>query len=120
MSRWQASAFVAQGPMPLRASRAAAPVAQFGTGNTDNNGFDEKGNANFIFSPITGGSKVRLPTHPSKAHGMLMLCMLLSQEYPYGQFETDQSGELPAKLLALLIVVGLPASFAVGIWTAAV
>lgn len=53
------SAFVAQGPLPQRAVRAVSPVAQFGTGNTDNNGFDEKGNANFVFSPITGGSKVR-------------------------------------------------------------
>merc|ERR1719253_907315 len=91
------SAFMVQGPMPTHAVRAASPVAQFGTGNTDGNGFDEKGNANFFLSPIVGGSK----------------------EYPYGQFQLDQSGELPAKLLAFLIVIGLPVAFAVGIWTAA-
>lgn len=90
-----ASAFVVPTAPAVRASRAASPVAQFGTGNTDNNGFDEKGNSNFAFSPIVGGSK----------------------EYPYGQFELDQSGELPAKLLAFLSFVGLPAAFAYGIWT---
>ena len=55
--------------------RAASPVAQFGTGNTDGNGFDEKGNANFFLSPIAGSSK----------------------DYPYGQYELDTSGELPAE-----------------------
>ena len=40
------------------------------------------------------------------------------QDYPYGKFDLDTSGELPAKLLAAIIVVGLPASFAYGIWTA--
>ena len=81
----QASAFVAQGPMPLRGARAVSPVAQFGTGNADGNGCetvlhaepapllrhleshtwllvcacadDEKGNPNFFLSPIAGGSK---------------------------------------------------------------
>ena len=33
-----ASAFMVQGPMPTHAVRAASPVAQFGTGNTDGNG----------------------------------------------------------------------------------
>merc|ERR1719454_1608394 len=93
------SAFQAAGPLPLRNSvaRAASPVAQFGFGNYGgetgkDNGYDESGNANFFLSPIAGGSK----------------------EYPYGEFEMDQSGELPAKLLAFLIVVGLPVAFAVG------
>merc|ERR1719231_840877 len=92
-----ASAFVAQpGAAPaLRNMRAVSPTCQFGTGNTDNNGFDEKGNANFFLSPITGGSK----------------------EYPYGQYELDQSGEFPAKLLALWSLVLFPVAFAVGIVT---
>ena len=91
-----ASAFMVQGPMPTHAVRAASPVAQFGTGNTDGNGFDEKGNANFFLSPIAGGSK----------------------DYPYGQYELDTSGELPAKFFAFLAAVGLPAAFAYGIWNA--
>ena len=85
-------------PLPASVARAASPVCQFGTGNSETNGYDEKGNPNFFLSPIAGGSK----------------------EYPYGQYEMDQSGELPAKFLTFLLVVGLPASFAYGIWTAAV
>ena len=95
---YQASAFVAQGVRPAPAVRAVSPVCQFGTSNTDNNGGDMKGNPNFVFSPIVGGST----------------------EYPYGQYELDQSGEIPAKLLALTTIVGLPVCFAVSIWTAAV
>ena len=47
-------------------------------------------------------------------------CETVGQDYPYGQYELDTSNELPAKLLALLIVVGLPVAFAVGIVTASV
>ena len=54
-----AEAFVANAPLPLQnAARAPAPACQFGTGNADGNGFDEKGNPNFFLSPIAGGSKV--------------------------------------------------------------
>ena len=95
----QASAFVATtGVRPLCNARAISPACQFGTGNTPENGYDEKGNKNFLFSPIVGGSK----------------------DYPYGEYETDQSGELPAKILAAVFVVGFPVIFAVGIWTAAI
>ena len=34
-----------------------------------------------------------------------------------GEYELDQSGELPAKLLLLLTVVGLPGAFAYGIFS---
>ena len=93
-----ASAFVAQPVgLPVRVgARGVAARMQFGTGNTDGNGYDESGNPNFFLSPIAGGSK----------------------DYPYGQYELDTSGELPAKFLAFLIVVGLPVAFAVGIATA--
>merc|ERR1719253_949512 len=92
-----ASGFVAlpAAKLPVRAARSATVTAQFGTGNTDNNGFDMDGNANWPISPITGGSK----------------------EYPYGEYDLDQSGELPAKLLALLATVGLPVAFAVSIFS---
>ena len=40
------------------------------------------------------------------------------QEYKYGQFEIDRSGELPAKLFALWAAVLFPIAFCVGIVTA--
>lgn len=95
----QASAFVATtGARPLCNARAVSPACQFGTGNTPENGYDEKGGKNFLFSPIVGGSK----------------------DYPYGEYETDQSGELPAKLLVAVLGVGFPVIFALGIWNSAV
>jgi len=92
-----ASAFVAQPAAApgLRAARAVSPVCQFGTGNTESNGFDEKGNPNFFLSPIAGGSK----------------------DYPYGQYELDTSGGILAIFFALFFTVAFPVLFAVGIVT---
>ena len=116
----QVSAFTAQGPLPLRSARAVSPVCQFGTGNGGGNGYDEKGNPNFFLSPIAGGSKVGSVFFSTTSHlfSADTRPLLARQDYPYGKYELDLSGELPAKLLAFIAAVGLPIAACVGIWTA--
>jgi len=93
-----AAGYMAQGQLPMRAQRSAAPVTmQFGTMNGPN-GYDKNGNENGGLSPIVGGSS----------------------SYPYGEYEVDTSGALPAQFLALLTLVGLPVTFAYLIFTAKV
>jgi len=93
-----AAGYVAQGQLPLRAQRSASPVTmQFGTMNGPN-GCDKDGNPNSALSPIVGGSS----------------------SYPYGEYDVDTSGALPAQFLALLTGVVLPVSFAYLIFTAKV
>ena len=99
----EVSAFIAQGPMPLHSARSVSPTCQFGTGKCVSHSQTskpanvfadgcfclhsyEKGDDNFFLSPVAGGSS----------------------KYPYGEYELDTSGALPATFLAALSGIVLP------------